>query len=254
MNAHLVERLGSYLRYHDLPGREPALVFLHGLGSASSSYFARAAAHPRLRDHRALLIDLLGFGYSDRPADFDYTMDAQAEIVERLLERANVSRCALVGHSMGGSIAVLTAAAAPGCVEHLIVAEGNLDPGPGMVSGPITSMTEQEFASYGHARFVGQIRNAGFPEYAGTLRACDSVALHRSAVSLIAQRRPAYREHLARLEIPRTFIYGDKNVPSPDVDRLRADGVDVRVLEGSGHDMLVDNPDGFAELVADAIS
>jgi pimeloyl-ACP methyl ester carboxylesterase len=55
------------------------------------------------------------------------------------------------------------------------------------------------------------------------------------------------------LKLPRTFLYGEKNVPNPDVDRLTADGVDVRVIPGSGHDMLVDNPDGFAEAVADAV-
>ncbi len=253
MNVYYVEELGIHLRYHDLPGRDPALVFLHGLGSASSSYFPRAAAHPRLRDHRSILIDLLGFGYSDRPEGFDYAMEGQAEIVVALLHSLEIAGCVLVGHSMGGSIAVLIAAAAPDLVGRLIVAEGNLDPGPGMVSGPITSMTEEEFVDRGHAEFVDQMRGAGFPDYAGTLRAADPAGLYRSAVSLIAERRPTYREYLARLDLPRTFLYGEENLPDPDVDRLTADGVEVRVIGSSGHDMMGDNADGFAEAVADAI-
>jgi len=252
VNAYLVEQLRAHLRYHDLPGDDPTLVFLHGLGSASSSYFPRAAAHPRLRDRRVLLIDLLGYGYSDRPAAFDYSMEAQTKVVVALLRSLRISHCALVGHSMGGSIAILIAAAVEGLVDRLIVAEGNLDPGPGAVSGPITSMTEAEFVRRGYATFVDGIQAAGFPEYAGTLRACDPAALHRSAVSLIAPRRPTYREQLARLEMPRTYIYGDKNVPNPDVKRLISDGIVVRALAESGHDMLVDNPDGFAAIVADA--
>ena len=252
MNAYLVEQLRAHLRYHDLPGDDPTLVFLHGLGSASSSYFPRAAAHPRLRDRRVLLIDLLGYGYSDRPAAFDYSMEAQTKVVVALLRSLRISHCALVGHSMGGSIAILIAAAVEGLVDRLIVAEGNLDPGPGAVSGPITSMTKAEFVRRGYATFVDGIQAAGFPEYAGTLRACDPAALHRSAVSLIAPRRPTYREQLARLEMPRTYIYGDKNVPNPDVKRLISDGIVVRALAESGHDMLVDNPDGFAAIVADA--
>jgi pimeloyl-ACP methyl ester carboxylesterase len=253
MDAYYVPGLDAYLRYHDLPGRDPVLVFLHGLGSASSSYFPRAVVHPRLRGHRLLLIDLLGYGYSDRPDGFDYTMEGQAEIVVSLLRDLGVSASVLVGHSMGGSIAILVAAAAPRLVGRLIVAEGNLDPGPGMISGQITAMSEEEFVSHGHADFVRAMRDAGFPDYAGTVQACNPAALHRSAVSLIAPRRPTYRDRLARLELPRTFVYGEKNVPNPDVDRLTADGVDVRVIPGSGHDMLVDNPDGFAEAVADAV-
>ncbi len=44
MNACYVERLDAHLRYNDLPGRDPALVFLHGLSFASSACFPRAVA------------------------------------------------------------------------------------------------------------------------------------------------------------------------------------------------------------------
>jgi pimeloyl-ACP methyl ester carboxylesterase len=253
MNAYRVERYDAQLRYHDLPGRDPTCVFLHGLGSASSSYFPWAAAHPRLRDHRSILIDFLGHGYSDRPEGFDYAMEGQAEIVVALLRSLEIEGCVLVGHSMGGSIAVLVATAAPNLIDRLVIAEGNLDPGPGVVSGPITSMTEEEFVAHGHGKFVDQIRGAGFSDYAGTLQVADPVALHRSAVSLIAERHPTYRECLARLHLPRTFLFGDENLPDPDVDLLLADGVKIRVIPQSGHDMMADNPDGFVEAVADAI-
>ena len=197
---------------------------------------------------------LFGYGYSDAPDRFDYSMEEQARIVVALLRSLGAAECALVGHSMGGSIAVLVAAAQQDHVGRLVVAEGNLDPAPGMVSGPIPAMTEEEFVARGHADFVQAMRNAGFPDYAGTVQACDPAALHRSAVSLIAPRRPTYRAILARLRIPRTFIYGAKNTPNPDIERLDADGVAVRVIPGSGHDMMVDNPDGFAEVVADAVA
>ena len=253
MNAYFVEELGAHLRYHDLPGRDPTCVFLHGLGSASSSYFPQATAHPRLRDRRSILIDLLGCGYSDRPGRFGYAMEEQAEILVSFLRSLEIEGCVLIGHSMGGSIAILVAAATPERVRHLIAAEANLDPGPGIVSGIITSMPEEEFVARGHADFVETMRNAGFPDYAGTLQACDAAALHRSAVSLIAERRPTYRECLAQLRLPRTFLFGEQNLPDPDVDLLLADGVEVRIIPESGHDMMGDNASGFAEAVADAI-
>ena len=74
MNTFKLSNEDAHLFYHDFPGALPTLVMLHGLGSASSSWFPRAARHPRLQGHRCVLVDLLGYGYSDRPPDHSYTM------------------------------------------------------------------------------------------------------------------------------------------------------------------------------------
>ena len=69
---------GARVRWVELPGAEPATVYLHGLGSSAPAYFAQVAA---ATDRRSLLIDFLGFGLSDRPADFGYTMAEHADTV-----------------------------------------------------------------------------------------------------------------------------------------------------------------------------
>ncbi|MBU0596243.1 alpha/beta hydrolase [Candidatus Bipolaricaulota bacterium] len=253
MNAFRIDEFDAYLRYHDLPGSEPALVFLHGLGAASSADFPAIASHARLRDHRSLLIDLLGHGFSDHPSAFDYSMEAQAGFVARLLRSLGVKHTIVIGHSMGGSVAILLAASEADLVSHVISAEGNLDPGPGFVSGRITAMPEQVFAALGHGEFVSAILRAGFAEYAGTFQAGDPIGLYRSALSLIAGRSPTYREHLTALPIARTYVFGEETLPDPDVDRLQEAGIDVRVVPRAGHGMMIDNPDGFAAALADAI-
>lgn len=254
MHAFRIDELDAHLRYHDLPGTEPAIVFLHGLGSASSADFPEVTRHPRLREHRALLVDLLGHGFSDRPPDFNYAMESQADLVARLMRHLGLREAIVLGHSMGGSVAVLLAARAPDLVSHVFSAEGNLDPGPGFVSGRITAMSEADFAATGHGEFVRMVVQAGFPDYAGTVRAADPVGLYRSAASLIAERTPTYREHLAELAIPRTYVFGEQTLPDPDVDRLPGIGVDVRIVPDAGHGMMIDNPDGFATVVADAVA
>ncbi len=250
MNVFSVARLDAAMRYHDLPGREPALVFLHGLGSASSASFPRIARDPSLSDFRTLLVDLLGYGFSDRPTSFSYTMEDQAEVVAQLLRSIHVENAMLVGHSMGGSIAVLVAAGQPELVGHLVSAEGNLDPGPGFVSGIIAAVDEAEFAATGHQQFIRRVAAAGYLEFAGTAAIADPLALHRSAASLIADRSPTYREALAGLPLPKSYLFGERTLPDPDADRLRAAGVDVRIVPRAGHDMMTDNPRGFAEVVA----
>lgn len=61
---------GAFVRFVDIAGREPVRVYLHGLARSSSGALAHIAAHRVLVGHRSLLVDLLGFGYSDRPASF----------------------------------------------------------------------------------------------------------------------------------------------------------------------------------------
>lgn len=65
---------GSALRYHDLAGQGPPILFVHGLGCAGSCDYPAVARAPSLVDRRVVLVDLLGYGHSDRPAEFGYTV------------------------------------------------------------------------------------------------------------------------------------------------------------------------------------
>ena len=253
MKAFRIDTIGATLRYHDFPGVEPALVFIHGLGDAGSASFPGIVRHPRLAAHRAIIVDLIGYGFSDRPRDFDYRMESQAGLVADLLRSLEIDACTLVGHSMGGAVAILLAATYPSLVSRLVLAEGNLDPVPGFVSGPITAMPEEEFVEQGHAKFLEIVHRNGFLAYEGALRATAPWGLHRSAVSLIADRSPTYREQLVAMTLPRTFLFGDENADDPDVKRLVEDGIAVEIIPNAGHDMMGDNPAGFAEAVARAI-
>ncbi|HNX52076.1 MAG TPA: hypothetical protein PKL08_18045 [Thermoanaerobaculaceae bacterium] len=59
MRAFELPGTSSFLRFHDLPGRDPAILFVHGLGCASSCDYPRIAADPALAGRRMLLVDLL---------------------------------------------------------------------------------------------------------------------------------------------------------------------------------------------------
>jgi pimeloyl-ACP methyl ester carboxylesterase len=243
------------LRYSDLPGSDPAILFLHGLGGASVPAFLDAAVRPPLCHHRRLLVDLFGHGFSDAPSGFSYRMEDQAAAVLGLVSAIGVSNVQLVGHSMGGAIAILVASEDGGrFVRRLIVAEPNLDPGPGVASGPIASFAESEFVAHGHRDFVSAVEERGFHDYAATLRVCDSVGLHRSAVSLIGPRQPTYRERLLDIGIPRIFLGGEKSHEEEEWQWLRERGVAVHVIPNAGHTMMTDNPEGFGAALAKAVA
>ena len=243
------------LRFHDLPGAGPPVVFLHGLGAASSLDLVGMAVRPPLSGHRRLLIDLLGFGYSDRPAGFSYSLEGHARSAAAVLDAAGADRCWVIGHSMGGTVGIVLADLRPDLVSALVVAEGNLDPGVGGVSMEIAAMAEGEYVAGGHEalglRFAGAAGPAdpGLDAYLGAFSLADPRAVHRSAVGLLAPIHPTARERLYRFSGPKVYVFGERSLPDPDQEHLPANGVEVIVIPGAGHSMTVEAPDDLARLV-----
>ena len=102
---------GTTIRWVELPGIEPTRVYLHGLGATSPAYYATVATNPALAGRRSLLLDLLGHGISDRPADASYTLEEHADLLAVALTAAEVSAAEVIAHSMGGAVAIVLAAA-----------------------------------------------------------------------------------------------------------------------------------------------
>ena len=254
MRSYRVDALSATLRWIELEGDAPTCVYLHGLGAASSADFPHIAADPSLCGRHALLIDLLGFGYSDRPPTFSYALDDHARIVAELLHHLRLEDCAIIGHSMGGSVAISLAALFPQLAGCLLVAEGNLDPGGGMVSRPIAGQSETAFVEHCYRTFLAALsENPAWAAYAATVRAADPVALHRSAVQLKRGTCPMMRRRLLDLDIPRTVVFGARSLPDPDTERLPKAGISVQIVPDAGHAMMHDNPSAFAAAVATTI-
>ncbi|MFH8837009.1 alpha/beta fold hydrolase [Streptomyces sp. NPDC017868] len=237
----------AHIRWIDLPGEGPVRVFVHGLGCTAASDFAHIAARPALGGGRALLVDLLGYGLSDRPVDFDYRMESQAAAVAAVLDHLGVAGVDLVGHSMGGAVAIHLAAARPDLVGRLVVAEPNLYAGGGAFSSPVAAQEEDAFVAEGFARMLAVTDR---PDYAARLRLADPRAVHRSAVALVEGSVPEAGDLLAGLPAPRTFLVGEASLPDADAEKAAALGIPVIEVSGAGHNLMLDNPDGFAAALA----
>ncbi|WP_086823765.1 alpha/beta fold hydrolase [Streptomyces sp. NRRL B-24572] len=241
----------AYIRWIDLPGEGPVRVFVHGLGCTAASDFAHIAAHPALGGGRALLVDLLGHGLSDRPADFDYRMESQAAAVAAVLDHLGVAGVDLVGHSMGGAVTIHLTADRPDLVARLVVAEPNLYAGGGAFSSPVAAQDEDAFVAEGFARMLADTDR---PDYAARLRLADPRAVHRSAVALVEGSVPAPGDLLAALAVPRTFLVGELSLPDADAEKAAGLGIPVTEVPGAGHNLMLDNPDGFATALARALA
>ena len=242
---------GFDLRFHDLAGVGPPLVFLHGLGCASSCDFVAVAHAPAIRGRRAVLVDLPGYGFSDKPAASSYGVESHATAVCELLDLLAPGPVDLFGHSMGGSIAITLAARRPDLLRRLIVAEPNLDPGGGVFSRAIAARSEQDYVAAGHAAEIRAAVVSGDGAWASSMAVALPAAVHRDAVSLVRGCDPTWRERLLGLAgIPRTALFGERSLPDADHARLPAVGIAAGVVPLAGHAMAIDNPHGLAAAIA----
>jgi pimeloyl-ACP methyl ester carboxylesterase len=246
------DRHGSRVRWTERSGPLPARVFVHGLGGNGEAILGAVADDPALGQHRSILIDLPGHGASDRPEDFSYSLDAHAAAVAAVCSTAGVDGVDLIGHSLGADVSIVAAYRYPGLVGRLVISEANLDPLPasnsGRASQAIRLQPEAEFVATGYDRLVAEN-----PGWAGTLRQCSPLAIHRSAVGLTTGTTPTMREMFVSLEMPRTFIHGDRGEPLLDADGLRAAGIQVITIPNAGHMMMRDNPPAYLDAVATAL-
>ncbi|MGD1839290.1 MAG: alpha/beta fold hydrolase [Thermonemataceae bacterium] len=105
--------------YTDLGEGEQTLVFIHGLASYLPIWVKNIDYFKQY--YRCIAIDLPGHGYSSK-GDYPYTMTFYVEMVSALLKKLAVKKAILIGHSMGGQIAIFLATQAPMQFSHLVLA------------------------------------------------------------------------------------------------------------------------------------
>lgn len=98
-------------------GDGPPVVLLHGLFASAASW--RGVARALADTHRVLSVDLRNHGRSPRAMNMAYT--EMADDVLSLIERESLGRAAVIGHSVGGKVAMALALSAPYAVGRLAV-------------------------------------------------------------------------------------------------------------------------------------
>jgi pimeloyl-ACP methyl ester carboxylesterase len=250
----------AFIRFTEIPGDDPPLLWLHGMMCSSTGELMPAAVQPELRGRRQLLIDFLGYGYSDRPLGFGYTIEDHARTIVALIDALPLPECCLIGHSMGGGVAILVAAARPHTVSLLIMAEGSLDLDPDGPD-PVAARSEHDFVERGFADLLDdQTRDAEAQPrglraaYLGITRLVAPFALPRARVARGRDTDPPLRALVKDLQMPRWYLDGAESEPWGRRDDLEAAGVRFKVVPDTGHMMGLQNPRGLAQTIAEILA
>lgn len=98
----------------------PVLFLMHGFAS-SNLVWSKVLLELAERGFRVIAPDLLGYGYSAKPRDLEYTIGRQAKMVVGLMQELGINRASIVGSSYGGAVAATIALDHPQLIEKLIL-------------------------------------------------------------------------------------------------------------------------------------
>jgi pimeloyl-ACP methyl ester carboxylesterase len=253
-----------------MAGSGPAVVLVHGLSGSSTTW--RESMPVLARHHTVIAPDLLGHGDSAKPRG-DYSLGAHASGVRDLMVALGVKRASIVGHSLGGGVAMQFAYQYPQRCERLVlVSSGGLgrevSPLLRVVSLPGSEVVMPLLLSSHLHRIVSAIGRVllrfgltltesqreswrsytGLSEIGGRMAFIHTV---RSVIDPLGQRVSALDRLYLAAEIPTLIIWGtdDRVIPADHgyTAHQLMPGSRLAVVEGAGHFLPFEAPTEFLD-------
>jgi pimeloyl-ACP methyl ester carboxylesterase len=272
-NDRYIDVYSIWTRYWDL-GAGPPVLLLHGLGASAESW--EPVAGPLSRHFRVLIPDLIGFGFTDKP-DIDYTLEAFVGFVGAFMQSLDIARASLIGHSLGGAIALRIAIEHPEWVDRLAVADtAGLAETPGtlikllrtpligeVLLTPSRSKTRQALKLYFHDQSLVTDDLVEFNyrliSQPGAKRAYLSTI--RNAVSTSdpdLDLKTLVADQLDQIEAPTLVLWGQEDQLAPmDSGEVAANVIphaELHIIPDAGHNPMVEQPDHFTQAVLDFLA
>lgn len=117
-----IEANGIRTNYLESGSGDQNVVLVHGSGPGVTSYANWRLVLPELGKHfHCIAPDMVGFGYSERPADVKYGLDTWADQTLGVMDALGIEKAHLIGNSFGGAIALRLATKNPDRVDKLVL-------------------------------------------------------------------------------------------------------------------------------------
>lgn len=217
------------------------VVFVHSL-AGNSTHWAAQLEHLR-RDRRAVALDLRGHGRSEPPRNGDYSIAGMADDVGAVADTLGIERFVLIGHSMGGGVALTYAGKHPERVAGLVlvdpIGDGKQIPAAEARSFLAGFETNYDSTSQAHWTSVAGPDSTVRERLLKDLRATPG-----PAVTAVLREVMRFDPHpaLARYSGPKLSIITPYNDMPSSLHRL-GKGFPHRMVEGTGHWIQLDKPD-----------
>jgi pimeloyl-ACP methyl ester carboxylesterase len=266
---------GDRVAYLD-EGSGEVILLLHGMAGSSQTW--RSVIGPLSRKYRVVAPDLLGHGNSAKPRS-DYSLGAFAVFLRDLLDELGVAQATVVGHSLGGGVAMQFVYQHPDyCQRLILMSSGGLGPDVGwtlrllsapgaelimpiIAPPPVLSAGERVRSLFGKLGIQSPRGEEIWNAYSSFGDAETRQAFLRTLRSVVDYRGQAVsalnRLHV-KADMPIMAIWGDADAIIPvdhayAVQQTRPD-VRLEVLTGVGHFPQVERPTEVVELIDDFIA
>ncbi|WP_137899722.1 alpha/beta hydrolase [Sphingomonas sp. 2SG] len=265
---------GARLHYVDR-GSGPAIVMVHGLGGQMRN-FSYGMLAPLAADHRVILVDRPGSGYSVADDGGEPGIAAQAAILGRFIDLLGIERPLVVGHSLGGALALSLAIQRPELVRGLALIAPLTQPQddvpeafkglaaipPGVrrlfaqtIATPLSRLTAERTLA---AVFAPEAPPADFVTRGGGVLSQRPANIAAAAADLAAaaQEIEGIAAHYPSLTVPTAILFGRDDAILDSVrhgERTAAiiPGARIAIVPG-GHMIPITAPEATARFVREA--
>jgi 2-hydroxy-6-oxo-octa-2,4-dienoate hydrolase len=255
---------GIHTNYLEAGSGRP-VVFVHGSGPGVTAYANWRLTLPALSGKlRCLAPDMVGFGYTERPAGITYDVGTWADQVLGLLDALQLERASIVGNSFGGAIALRLATRHPDRVDRLVlmgsvgvpfpITEG-LDAVWGYEPSPANMRQIMDYFAFSRELVTAELADVRY-------RASIEPGLQESFAAMFPAPRQRWVDALAtpddeirRLPHETLLVHGREDRVIPVATSLRLleliDRAELHVFGRCGHWTQIERAEAFNDLLLD---
>jgi pimeloyl-ACP methyl ester carboxylesterase len=245
------------LHYIEFGQTDEVVLFVHGNWCSSRCWLPTMARLPRR--FRTIALDQRGFGYSSKPPG-EYSIPQRAADLRGFADALGLDRFHLVGHSLGGAVAVQFALEHSDRLRTLFLLDSA--PASGLPVSPAVRALQDRFAAdrslLEPALALALCLELRDPVFQVLLDDACAMARHSVQPNLDALANWCVLDELASLRVPTTLAWGDQDlvISREMCEELHRSIANSRlhIFEQIGHSPNLADPDGFTAVLLEALT
>lgn len=226
---------------------------MHGIQS-NKELFDPIFTLPQFQNFSILAFDFVGFGESQKPVNFSYTLEDQLKIATELIKFLHISKFHIIGHSLGGMVGTLMLEKCPSKILSFVNLEGNLIEKDCGASAQSVEFSYQVFQENYYPKIIQKLQNSSLEserKRAQWIKKIPDYVFYNTSKSIV---RLSKNEKLLQIfntsSVKKLFIVGEKNKWKSKV--LNKD-IAVELISNTGHFMLLEKSDESYEAIINFI-